>query len=118
MLAKAAAALATAAPAAAALAAASTDPADPADLATAASILATSSVGLSVPAPSLPKFTHLNVRALLASPAATQTSWDTWLMLQRLREWDESERSRDSQRSSIQSSSSSAKVSAQDSARR
>ena len=118
MLAKAAAALATAAPAAAALAAASTDPADPADLATAASILATSSIGLSVPAPSLPKFTHLNVRALLASPAATQTSWDTWLMLQRLREWDESERSRDSQRSSIQSSSSSAKVSAQDSARR
>ena len=118
MLAKAAAALAIAAPAAAALAAASTDPADPADLATAASILATSSVGLSVPAPSLPKFTHLNVRALLASPAATQTSWDTWLMLQRLREWDESERSRDSQRSSIQSSSSSAKVSAQDSARR
>jgi hypothetical protein len=118
MLAKAAAALATAAPAAAALAAASTDPADPADLATAASILATSSVGLSVPAPSLPKFTHLNVRALLASPAATQTSWDTWLMLQRLREWDESERSRDSQRSSIKSSSSSAKLSAQDSARR
>ena len=116
MLAKAAAALATAAPAAAALAAASTDPADPADLATAAAILATSSVGLSVPAPSLPKFTHLNVRALLASPAATQTSWDTWLMLQRLREWDESERSHESQRSSIQSSSSSAKVSAQDSA--
>ena len=124
MLAKAAAALATAAPAAAALAAASTDPAlaaastDPADLATAAAILATSSVGLSVPAPSLPKFTHLDVRALLASPAATQTSWNTWLMLQRLREWDESERSRDSLRSSIQSSSSSAKVSAQDSARR
>ena len=124
MLAKAAAALATAAPAGAALATASTDPAlaaastDPADLATAAAILATSSVGLSVPAPSLPKFTHLDVRALLASPAATQTSWNTWLMLQRLREWDESERSRDSLRSSIQSSSSSAKVSAQDSARR
>ena len=113
MLAKAAAALATAAPAGAALATASTDPAD---LATAAAILATSSVGQSVPASSLPKLTPLNVRALLASPAATQTSWDTWLMLQRLREWDESERSHESQRSSIQSSSSSAKVSAQDSA--
>ena len=105
--------MATAAPAGAALATASTDPAD---LATAAAILATSSVGQSVPASSLPKLTPLDVRALLASPAATQTSWDTWLMLQRLREWDESERSHESQRSSIQSSSSSAKVSAQDSA--